>query len=278
MIVLNIIIYSVILIIILKNWIILSEYSKPKVCIYDKGEFQKLKILCWNIKLLPSLDSKKDIDHIDKIYKIVNRIDPDIICFQEAFSSITKMKSYLISKFTDYNYIMSPLSFELKKMTCSGLLILSKYKILDYKFQSFMSCGLVDCLSDKSMLAIRVGNTWIINVHLQSGNRFNIQYSQMKQIKRFAERLITDRESVILMGDFNINIKIPKHYNRINRIFGKDNSFLRLVSNNNKDTYCSEILDYIFSNIQKSHFNISVSDSSYPSDHRYMLCNVSSVN
>lgn len=239
-------IYLVILYILLKNYALLLDYHKPILDrINKKGS--KLKILDWNIKMLPYPIGN---GYLRKIRNYVDKVDPDVICFQECFSCVTMNKRRLVNLFKDYNYVMSPISLSIFKGTCSGLLILSKYKINEYIFESFHSCNSEDCIANKGILGVRIKNTWIITLHLQH-EYTSLQFVQLRQVKRFLRTLYKKYKSskFIVVGDFNIDIDTEKVYDKLIQTF-EGSPFSLIVNDRKVSTFCSHklVIDYVLTN------------------------------
>ena len=215
-------IYLVVLYIVLKNYAVLIDYHKPMLNRVNKANSSDLKILNWNVKMLPYPIGN---GYLNEVYNYATSVDPDVICFQECFSCVTMNKRRFVSLFKNYNYVMSPISLSIFKGTCSGLLILSKYKINEYIFESFSSCNSEDCIANKGILGVRIRNTWIITVHLQHEYP-SLQFVQLRQIKRFLKKLreIYKTSKIIIVGDFNIDISVKENYDKFINTF-KETSF-----------------------------------------------------
>ena len=263
-------IYLVILYILLKNYALLIDYHKPILDRVNKKNTSELKILDWNVKMLPYPIGN---GYLNKIRDYVEEVDPDVICFQECFSCVTMNKRRLVRLFKDYNYVMSPVSLSMFKGTCSGLLILSKYKISEYIFEPFNACNSEDCIANKGMLGIRIKNTWIITLHLQH-EYSSLQFTQLRQVKRFLGTLYKNYKSskFIVVGDFNIDIDTKKVYDEFIQTF--DGTPFNLVVNDRKTTtFCAHklVIDYILTNANNVTYQLI--DKCNVSDHKPLIIN-----
>ena len=255
---------------------LINNFIKKKISIdipenkFDKiSQFynnENLKILCWNIKILPY--KLKTLDYINILYNKIKEHDPDVICIQECFASLLKNKTKFLSKFHKYNYSIMPI--ESINLSDSGLIILSKYTIEESIFDTFNDCSKLNCLAGKGVLIIRIGDLWIFNTHLDANaidKLINIQIKQLDQINKIYNNLknYNPNYKFIILGDFNININ---NYN--NNKFMKNYFDLKLLSKPNKNTWKYKTLDLIYSNLN---LNIDIHDN-YPSDHNLIIINV----
>ena len=269
----KIILQFLVLYILLSIFIIHVDYLpiKPQDN-YRVYKNDNLKILCWNIKLLPS-PFYNNVKHINKIVDVIRFHDPDIICIQECFSSITYNKRHLLKKFPDYNYVIPPKFFSFPRMTCSGLVILSKYNIVDHDSITFKFCKLEDCLSNKGMLLAKIGDVWILNVHLQNDDiKTVVQFLQIKQIKKYIDNLRKKhpKDKIILVGDFNVDIKQHDNLSKIKNVYG--DSSINILSTNKLKTFGdNKYFDLVLSNVHKNKLDIKISKNPYPSDHHYLV-------
>lgn len=274
--IINILIKIFIIYILLGSYILLKDYSYPKLGkITNKYKNNKgLKIFSWNVKLLPN-PFKCRKNYIKLLKSIIKKENPDVICIQECFSSILGTKTKFIKEFPEYNFVMSQPSLSFPKMTCSGLIVLSKYTIDEYRNYTFKICKLPDCVSSKGMLAIRIGNLWIVNTHLQDSSETLIQHTQLNGIKNFVNKLYNTNpnDKFILCGDFNINIKKLYNYKKVKNI--ENYSSIKLLSNNEIATFeDGRVLDLVFTNINKNKVFLKISKENKPSDHKYIVVSI----
>ena len=123
-----------------------------------------MNIVTFNIACIPKYinllnNEKKRLHHIKNLLK---KLNPDIILLQEVFSSYSRdiLKTFL--KKNNYNIILSPNTYLYLN---GGLLIASKYKIIDSDYYSYKNYFGEDSLSYKGILYAQIIiNNKIINI------------------------------------------------------------------------------------------------------------------
>lgn len=178
----------------------------------------KIKILSWNIYMLPAIvPSKKKLERATIIGTILSKSDYDVIVFQEAFCKKTR-KRLAVLLGDAYPYHAGPANatgFSLKAN--SGIWILSKYPVVFTDAIIFRNRHGVDALSRKGALLAELNlNGQLIQIagtHLQNGGEEWIRHSQCVE---FYHRLLKpyNREGVpqVICGDFNINRSAEESY------------------------------------------------------------------
>jgi endonuclease/exonuclease/phosphatase family metal-dependent hydrolase len=188
----------------------------------------KLKIISWNIYMLPSPFPIHKIKRAHLIGEYLGKSDYDIIVLQEAFDRHARaiIYDYLSTK---YPYHIAPVNvcrFSIK--TNSGIWILSKIPIRLVKEINFRNCQGVDCLSRKGAVMIEgrlnASTFQLIGTHLESGGPDEIRVNQCLEIKN----LLLDpnkRNDVpqIICGDFNTKMHDEMNYSLIKEILSVDN-------------------------------------------------------
>lgn len=184
-----------------------------------------MKVVSYNICAIPALFNvyKNPIYTIDGIIKILKLIDADVICLQEVFDPIISQK--ILKTFQNYNILETQSTFFLN----SGLIILTKYNIIDFGFEKYNSSAGEDSLSNKGLLFfsfyynnIKIN---IINTHIQALAIFSkTNTSQTVQLKQFKQLLSFSKKfnNVLICGDLNMvlntilfNIILQYHNNII---------------------------------------------------------------
>ena len=154
----------------------------------------------------------------------------DIICFQELFTTLNNRKHKMIEEGAKagLKYYASPRvpSFFSKYLTDSGLLILSRYEILENEFYEYYINVSGDAPSNKGILyaKIKINNNFLFlfNTHLQSTyydesqkkidctiqvrtaqteELINFVYNKLLSIPRYEVK----NGCIIIAGDFNID-------------------------------------------------------------------------
>ncbi len=180
---------------------------------------QKIKILSWNIYMLPGFVGKASmkLERADAIGELLAISDYDVIIFQEAFcpQARKKIKQHLQTNFPYTEGPANQKAFSLK--VNSGLWIFSKYHIESSQSIIYNNRSGVDALSRKGALLVELNvNGQLIQVagtHLQNSGDLNLKHLQCQE---FADRLLKPnlKNGVpqILCGDFNINKENKESY------------------------------------------------------------------
>lgn len=187
----------------------------------------QLKVLSWNIYLLPRLI--KQVGQLERSKLIAEKLmesDYDVIVFQEAFDKKARNILWEIIKDT-YPYAIGPVneSRDVKRMsiTNGGVWIVSKLPLTKVGEILFDDCKGFDCGSRKGALMVEVekdGHRYqVIGTHMQaddSEKKEAIRQLQLEQIKtELVDPYHVDGVPQLLCGDFNIHKRDVKHYNQM---------------------------------------------------------------
>jgi endonuclease/exonuclease/phosphatase family metal-dependent hydrolase len=238
-----------------------------------------LSIVTYNIQKFPwALKSLGD-EEISKIIKTHSIILLQE-CFNEAYDSLE-------SHYPDYYICRGNLKGI--NMMNSGLVVMSKYPIIDVKFNQYKSSNpwSFDYFSEKGFLTafIKIGDKSIkvINTHLQSSDfhRYDkYALSQLKELMEYIEEIKMNGDEYIVGGDFNIDINDIKNIKNINNIENikypsKPTIYINLTtshtSNVYKEGYEPFIFDYFIVSKSLNISNLVVINSDY-SDHNPVSC------
>jgi endonuclease/exonuclease/phosphatase family metal-dependent hydrolase len=172
---------------------------------------EKVKILSWNIYMLPGIVMVKGkTERAKAIGEILKNSDYDVIVFQEAFQRRARQKIYKQLK-DNFPYQSGPANQKLVSLkTNSGIWIFSKHPIVAAKSIIFNSRSGIDAFSRKGGLIaeVMIGKTpiQVAGTHLQNSGQPWIRQSQCVE---FYNRLLKPFQKngvpQILCGDFNIN-------------------------------------------------------------------------
>jgi endonuclease/exonuclease/phosphatase family metal-dependent hydrolase len=180
---------------------------------------EKIKILSWNIYMLPSIvkaQGKKE--RASSIGKVLKESDYDVIVFQEAFQRKARKKIFNQLK-ESFPYQAGPANQKLiSYRTNSGLWIFSKHPIVNTHSIVFKNRSGVDALSRKGgLIAEILVNEVPIQVaatHLQNSGQAWIRQSQCVEFyNRLLKPFQKDGVPQIICGDFNINREREEEYN-----------------------------------------------------------------
>ena len=153
-----------------------------------------MKILSWNVALttcllrLASGIYKTRKSSSSEIFKLINKINPDIVCFQEVQSYAYNFLFSLLEK----DYPHSCYNPELGLLIVSKMYLQSEESVLFPKNTFTTCCGIRTFVPEI--------NKHIINVHLPLRKVEND--TVLNQLKDCINSL---NGEIILMGDFNIN-------------------------------------------------------------------------
>mgnify|MGYP001071345526 CR=1 FL=1 len=150
----------------------------------------------------------------------------DIVCLQEIFGSYNKRRKFLIKRAKEqgFEFYAVPHSANIWTLPIidGGLLILSKYPILESDFMPYEKGVLPDSLSKKGVLYAKISTPQeVIHVftsHTQSSyntgnerewyNYRSVRREQLKQLKQFISyKLGNKKELAVLMGDLNVDAR-----------------------------------------------------------------------
>jgi endonuclease/exonuclease/phosphatase family metal-dependent hydrolase len=263
----------------------------------DKTDYNKnIKILSYNVFLRPpgiasNYWSEGDLKD-ERINGIANVIkDYDIVMFQELFNislfGIDFISNRLnlmieIGKKMGFKYYVSPneISYFNISLVNSGLLILSKYPILESDCIKYQDGYGFDMMAEKGILyakiAINLSNnlkdkTVLINVfntHVQSGDLYEetfVRWKQLKQLINYVHNKVSNKETILVGGDLNLDSINNVFYNPDNSILLKGTNesneykaFYSMLSNPNK-VIKRVVIDCLSKSIKK-HNDSSIED------------------
>lgn len=182
------------------------------------GDENTLKVLSWNIYMLPNIvPLKGKLDRAQTIVDSLQKTDFDIIVFQEAFlkSARTLISNGLRSL---YPYQYGPANDKGSPFKISsGVWVISKIPLKILNTTQFKDCAVSDCFARKGAMLLE--GLWnnkpfqILGTHLQAENFPKVREKQMDQI--YLELLSEYRRDgvpQIICGDMNTERDIEQHY------------------------------------------------------------------
>jgi endonuclease/exonuclease/phosphatase family metal-dependent hydrolase len=201
---------------------------------------QKLKLLSWNIYMLPGVITNLNGRRAEAIGKLLAASDYDIVVFQEAFCPLARMKLRRLLA-TRFPYQAGPANRKLFSVkTNSGLWIFSAYPILSHQSIIFKNRQGMDALSRKGALLVEIDvngrRVQIAATHLQNSGNAWLRHAQCVE---FYERLLkpTEKEGTpqIICGDFNIskNSSLASYHFMLTTLDASDGD----LTGDNKFTY-----------------------------------------
>ncbi|UPT67975.1 MAG: endonuclease/exonuclease/phosphatase family protein [Sphingobacteriales bacterium JAD_PAG50586_3] len=192
------------------------------VCVADvvKAQTTKLKILSWNIYMLP-----RHIKHTGKlprasiIGKMLKDSDYDIIVFQEAFHGGARRRIKRATKEVFPHRIGPANRHYFWFKTNSGIWILSRIPLKKLGTVEFKECEGPDCWANKGALLVqgeKDGKQFqILGTHLEAGGPQTIRDSQYTQIGELLDKNAVDGIPQFICGDFNTRNIDTLNYQRM---------------------------------------------------------------
>jgi len=192
---------------------------------------QSLKILSWNIYMLPYLSLfNGNGRRAEAIGKQLMDSDYQIVVFQEAFSS--KCRHILQKKLAQkYPYQYGPVNRPfLSFKTSSGLWIWSKIPLTELKEIKFQSASGYDWIAKKGAVLFEGefngAKFQLMATHLQADKLTRIRQSQCQQIAQLLNEYYTPDVPQIVCGDFNTEMTDTPNYNYILQTLDAQNGAL----------------------------------------------------
>ncbi|MCW8346941.1 sphingomyelin phosphodiesterase [Vibrio sp. ZSDZ65] len=180
---------------------------------------QNLKLMTYNIWALPAIAS-----HIGDRYQLIPEYVKgyDVLALQEVFAS--GREAFLRELAKEYPYQTKMLDKDGFNIYDGGVIIVSRYPIVNEAQYVFPDCTGTDCFADKGVNyaeVIKGGQAYhVFATHTASfdtDTAREYRQRQFQQIRALATSLkIPINEAVIYSGDFNVNkLKFPGDYQQM---------------------------------------------------------------
>jgi endonuclease/exonuclease/phosphatase family metal-dependent hydrolase len=213
---------------------------QPENISFKQSRTSELKILSWNIYMLPYISL---VNNNAKRAKIIAEklVDSDykIIVFQEAFSS--KCRRIISEKLKeDYPYQYGPANRNtLPLRTNSGLWIVSKIPLFKKDEIQFSNCKGFDAVARKGAVLFdgyyNGSKFQILATHLQAENSHELRKQQCFEIKQqLLDPYYSEKIPQFICGDFNVDMDDTHNYRQMLTILDAKNGE---ISGNVKVTY-----------------------------------------
>jgi phospholipase C len=209
-------------------------------------EGRNLKILSWNIYMLPRMVVRKGKrERAHAIVEELKKTDFDIIVFEEAFLPAAR-KIITDGLGGIYQFQYGPVNNSANIKTSGGVWILSKIKMNVVQTIKFKECATWDCLARKGAMLLE--GTWngktfqLLGTHLQADEFQEVRYKQMDEI--YTELLAPYRTNgvpQIVCGDMNTESEIKERYCKMLDCFGAENGEISGVEKCTYDGVNNEI-------------------------------------
>ena len=171
---------------------------------------EKIKILSWNIYMLPGVLGSGNIARAEAIGELLSGHDYDVIVFQEAFDPrARKVISRLLNN--HYPYQAGPANQKtLSVKINSGIWIFSRHPIRDAQSIVFATRRGIDAMSRKGALLCELdvnnNRVQIVGTHLQNSGGSLVKQKQCAEIyTHLLRKFQKPGVPQIVCGDFNIN-------------------------------------------------------------------------
>ncbi|NLI24668.1 MAG: sphingomyelin phosphodiesterase [Bacteroidales bacterium] len=181
----------------------------------------ELKILSWNIYMLPSIITQtNNSDRAKAIGEYLGKGEFDVILFQEAFSAESRRIIFSLVQDT-YPYEYGPAnSGGISLRLNSGLWILSKMPLRKIDEIEFKQSRGFDAFARKGAILMEgILNNFrfqILNTHLNAGDYDELRASQYRQIRNdLLDKYRTEDVVQIVCGDFNVDKNDGHNFKRL---------------------------------------------------------------
>jgi sphingomyelin phosphodiesterase len=279
----------------------IDDYINNKIEISNKGIDNIIRILTYNFFCRPPPIKTNESDYKDaRIADFIEKIDNfDIICFQELFTTLNDRKHKMIREGSKrgLKYYTAPKvpSFFSKYLVDSGLLIISRYPIVDNDFYEYYINISGDSPTEKGVLYAKIEikkdvYLFLFNTHLQStyyedtpenmDSTIQVRTKQTEELINFIynKLLIIPKNEIkngkiILLGDFNIDAhdniyaqdryKLPKYKYTEYDIFYKKINKLGQAIDLMKKKFNKHLFTFGDNDIEQEHDQVLTGKGSY---------------
>ena len=240
------------------------EFSDGPIFLGEKPTENEFSIISYNVFLRPKIISRneKTIERAHQISNWLKSTGVDVITLQETFEGGAVNLILEILKEEYPYYVRDMPRPKGLKFVSGGLLVLSKWPIVESKSIIYKDCHGYDCLAAKGALFVNIYYKEkqffnIITTHLDAGSDekdIKARKSQLNELNAFSNDVSKGSE-IIFTGDFNVNsLSLSNEYQEMIELLNvKDfsvgqKSTINCTGNkiNCKDSLTNSRLDYIF--------------------------------
>ena len=195
--------------------------ANPEIPSYLSGDNTRLKVLSWNIYMLPYVSLfNNNAQRAKAIADQLKNSDYTIIVFQEAFSS--KCRNVLATNLlANYPYQYGPANKNfLPFRTNSGLWIVSKIRLTELEEFQFGKSEGFDAIARKGAVLFEGmfngAKFQLLTTHLQADNSEAIRTKQCAEIKdHLLNKYYSKDIPQLICGDFNIDMDDRPNYHKM---------------------------------------------------------------
>jgi len=225
--------------------------NQPLPEVLQKTDSGSLKILSWNIYMLPYLSLfNHNAGRARAIADRLEHTDYNIIVFQEAFSS--KCRNILARQLAEeYPFQYGPANKNhWPFISSSGLWVVSKFPLVQIGSITFSNSSGLDMLARKGAVLFQGdfqgAKFQLLTTHLQAYNSQHIREKQCTEIKEhLLNQYFNPDIPQLICGDFNIDMDDHIHYQLMLHTLGSRNGE---ISGKMKFTY-DEIDNTLIGNV-----------------------------
>jgi endonuclease/exonuclease/phosphatase family metal-dependent hydrolase len=162
------------------------KYLPGTISLNFNQKQEGLKVMSWNVKNFDLYNWTKNKDTREKMFQLIDSIDPDVLCLQEFYTDNNEFDNIKALKQLGYsNYSFFP-AYKQKDGSQWGLIILSKFELKNGKAIALnpKKSSINQAVSTQLSYA---GKTYtIFNAHLQS---IHLDYTDLDYIQDVKEEL-----------------------------------------------------------------------------------------
>lgn len=214
-------------ILMLKFWINIFGVKNKIVEEVQLENVKRIKILSLNIYMRTwSVYDNKNSRLKEFVTKRLDKFD--IVCLQEMFGVFTFRCNYLVDRARELGFKYTFTGRNQKVMSLkvidSGLVILSKFPIINAEFLAYNSGIYVDSYAEKGfqhcVISVNGKELNLVNTHLQSGYKLNdikaekVRLDQINQLGNWLKKKSLNGPLVVC-GDMNINVDTEEYVRMI---------------------------------------------------------------
>jgi endonuclease/exonuclease/phosphatase family metal-dependent hydrolase len=246
----------------------------PLMAFHPVKQSAPLKVLTWNVFLRPhSLFKDGQRERADAIADVLLQENYDVIALQEVFDKTSRLT--LIDRLGDrFPHFAGPSDRGLLKIS-DGLMIFSKYPIVDQEMIKYSNAASADRMARKGALLVEINvngrAVQMVNTHAQSKSERKFQRIRNSQYRELHEDLLATygREGVpqIILGDMNTDRADSASYFEMLSAFdacdGRISSGLKISCNSSKndlyegsDEHQPKLIDFILLRRNKAKLHV----------------------
>ena len=239
--------------------------QQPKTLAQTKAyEGLSLKLVTFNIWGLPSWMTGAPSGRYPRIAREIERLDPDVVLLQEAWTSKARKSiphgSWFVARAAGQHTFFQQ----------TGLVTLSKFPVLGGEFYPFSRAAFPDRFVNKGVLKITVQmpggqllNIW--NVHMQDAGATAVRETQVRELIARVQAAEDGQIADIVGGDFNCPPESPLYQQlaaalgpNLQQISGAD----RFITWDglSKEADAGQTIDYIFLRERASFANVTATE------------------